>query len=333
METRVVTSMAKSHDDVLGLPAVVKSALGGEKAKLALVFASMEHDLAALLTETVHALPGVIVLGATTAGEFTEKGDAKRAASIFALAGDYHVVAGIGRGLKANPEKAVAKALEGLPRKVVGYKHSTAILLLDPMAGNGEETTLAAAAMLGEGVKLAGGAAGDDLEMASSEVGLGSEVVGDAVVIALVFSNKPLGVGVSHGHTALSAPLKITKASGNVVFEIDGRPAWEVWLEKTGRTGPPPAKREEGAYLLTYEAGLAAGDQLKIRAPLSKNEDGSIAFACGIPQGAVIRITESTPARQIASAAEAARRARLQLGPSVPAGALVFDCICRAFPK
>lgn len=329
METRVVTSLAESHDEVLGLPAVVKAALGGEKARLALVFASMKHDLGALLNEVVHELPGAIVLGATTAGEFTEKGDAKRAASIFAVAGDYHVVAGIGRGLKANPEAAVARALEGLPRKVAGYKHTTAILLLDPMAGSGEEATLAAAAMLGEGVKLVGGAAGDDLEMTRSEVGLGSEAVGDAVVIALIFSNKRLGVGVSHGHTALSAPLKVTKASGNVVFELDGRSAWEVWLEQTGRSGSPPAREDEGAYLLTYEAGLAAGSQLKIRAPLSKNDDGSIAFACGIPQGAVVRITESTPSRQIASAAEAAKRARLQLGASVPAGALVFDCICR----
>ena len=329
METRVVTSMAKSRDEVLGLPAAAKAALGGERAKLAMVFASPEHDLSALLNEALHELEGAVVLGASTAGEFTEKGDAKGAASIFALAGDYHVVAGIGRGLKANPEKAVAKALDGLPRKVAGYKYSTAILLLDPMAGNGEETTLAAAAMLGEGVKLAGGAAGDDLKMASSEVGLGGQAVGDAVVIALVFSNKPLGVGVCHGHTALSTPLKITKATGNVVSEIDGRPAWDVWLEKTGRTSSPPAKEDEGAHLLTYEAGLAAGDQLKVRAPLSKNADGSIAFACGVPQGAVIRITESTPERQVQSACEAARRARLQLGTSTPAGALVFDCICR----
>lgn len=43
----------------------------------------------------------------------------------------------------------------------------------------------------------------------------------------------------------------------------------------------------------------------------------------------MIRITESEAERQVASAREAARLARMQLGSHKPAGALVFDCICR----
>ena len=58
------------------------------------------------------------------------------------------------------------------------------------------------------------------------------------------------------------------------------------------------------------------------------NADGSLGMACGIPQGAKIRITESVPERQIESARTAAKRARAQLGAPA-AGAIVFDCICR----
>ncbi|MEO8876316.1 MAG: FIST N-terminal domain-containing protein [Polyangiaceae bacterium] len=292
------------------------------------MFGSTDHPLGPLSQSIAKEFPNAVVLGSSTSGELTENGDAKKSASIFALAGEYVVFAGIGRGLKANPEEAVAAALEKLPRTVEGYEHCTAILLLDPLSGNGEETTLAAAALLGEGVRLAGGAAGDDLRMKSTEVALGGEAASDAVVIALLFSHKPLGVGVCHGHTPLSRPLKVTKASGSVVSEIEGRPAWDVWLRETGKK-EPPAKEDEGAYLLTYEAGLANGKALKIRAPLSRNENGSINFACGIPEGTVLRITESTPARQVESARQAARNARDQLGGATPAGALVFDCICR----
>jgi methyl-accepting chemotaxis protein len=170
--------------------------------------------------------------------------------------------------------------------------------------------------------------------MKATQVALGARVASDAVVVALLFSKKPLGVGVCHGHEPLSAPLRVSRAEGNIVHTIEGRPAWDVWLEQTrdraraAGIGVPTAA-EEGAYLLRYEAGLAAGDSYKIRAPLTRAADGSISFACGIPQGAVIRITESVPERQIASAREAARRARAQLGGEPPAGALVFDCICR----
>lgn len=84
-----------------------------------------------------------------------------------------------------------------------------------------------------------------------------------------------------------------------------------------------------GGYLLRFEAGLASGSEYKIRAPLSRGPDGSLGFACAIPEGATIRVTESVPQRQVESAIEAAEQARDALGGAEPAGALVFDCICR----
>jgi methyl-accepting chemotaxis protein len=130
--------------------------------------------------------------------------------------------------------------------------------------------------------------------------------------------------------------MRVTKAHGATVEEIDGRPAWTVWLEKTkakaasrGIDVAALTAEAEGAYLLQYEAGLAGGgDTMKIRAPLSRSGQ-AINFACGIPEGAVIRITESDAGAQVQSAREAARRARKGLAGRDPAGAVVFDCICR----
>jgi methyl-accepting chemotaxis protein len=209
-------------------------------------------------------------------------------------------------------------------------------MLLDPLTGHGEEATLIAGTLLGPNVPLAGGAAGDDLHMAKTEVALGARAESDAVVIAVIYSQVPLGVGVCHGHLPVSKPVTVTRAEGATVYEIDGRPAWDVWVEKTrsvaSRAGLDPttlADADVGAYLLRYEAGLAAGEEYKIRAPLSRGSDGSLAFACGIPQGAEICITESEPSRQVTSAREAAKRAREQIGGVPVAGAVVFDCICR----
>ena len=117
---------------------------------------------------------------------------------------------------------------------------------------------------------------------------------------------------------------------------LEGRPAWNVWLEHTRETAlkrglNPDAleKEDEVAYLLRFEAGLANGSEYKIRAPLSRDDAGAMSFACGIAEGAVIRITESVPAEQISSARTAARRARDGLGGREAAGAIVFDGICR----
>jgi methyl-accepting chemotaxis protein len=338
MHTTIATAMVSGDPKTSGerLTHEIAGKLGGAAPQLVAVFASTEQPLDQLTRQMSRRFPSSTLIGASTAGEFTERGDAKRSAVAFALAGDYRVYAGMGVGLKANPEQAMEQAIEGLPQRLHGYPHRTAVLLLDPLAGNGEETVLIAASMLGEDVRLAGGAAGDDLHMSTTQVACGACVATDAATVAVIFSRSPLGVGVCHGHRPLSRPLKVTRAQGNLVHAIDGRPAWEVWLEHTresasskGLYAAELTKDEEGGYLLRYEAGLAAGDDYKIRAPLSRNRDGSIAFACGIAEGSVIRITESEPERQVESAREAARRARSHLGGRAVAGALVFDCICR----
>jgi methyl-accepting chemotaxis protein len=337
--TAVSTALAtgSAADAARDLVADLRNGLAGREPVLVLVFASTQQPLRELMPAISGEFAGAMVLGASTAGEFTESRVAKSAVSAIAVAGDFEVHAGIGRGLAAAPERAVAAAVEGLPREVEGLPHRTAILLLDPLAGVSEEVTLMAASALGGDapIPLAGGAAGDDLAMTKTWVGCGAEAASDAVVVATIHSRERIGIGVQHGHVALSAPMSVTRAEGATVHEIDGRPAWDVWADKTresaAKRGVDPgtlSADELGGYLLRYEAGLASGDSMKIRAPLSRGADGSLGFACGIPQGAVIRITESEPLRQVESARAAARRARAGLDTE-PAGAIVFDCICR----
>lgn len=338
METHVVTASATGAAATAAehLVADLKRDLKGQEPALVMVFASTSQPLGEVAKVLSSAFEGTSVLGASTAGEFTERGDTKGAVSAVAVTGQLKVYAGIGSGVRANPDRAVAQALEGLPRALAGYPYRTGILLIDTMAGNCEEVTLIAAAELGADEPLAGGAAGDDLKMQSTLVSCGARAASDAVVIAQIFSKTPLGLGVCHGHRPLSAPLRVTKAHGNVVEEIEGRPAWDVWRESTrvaakaqGIDVDGLAAKDETTFLLRFEAGLAAGAEYKIRAPLSRTPDGAIQFACGIPEGAVIRITESTPKDQVDSAREAARRAKAQLDGRPAAGAIVFDCICR----
>jgi hypothetical protein len=338
MKTRVASALAAgtAAEAVEELGSKVEARLEGAAPRLVLAFASTAQPLADVARSMSTRFPQAVTLAASTAGEFTERGDAKNSTAVFALAGDYRVFAGMGEGLKASPEKAVGLALEGLPRELHGYPYRTALMLLDPLAGRGEEATLLAATLLGDDVRLAGGAAGDDLQMRAASVACGARAATDAVTIGLVFSKAPLGVGVCHGHQPLSGPLRVTRAEAGTVVSVEGRPAWEVWKEHTreralaaGFDVTNLAADAEGAFLLRYEAGLSSGEGYKIRAPLSRNADGSINFACGIPEGAVIRITESDARSQLASAREAARRARLQLEGSPVAGAVVFDCICR----
>lgn len=341
MQTRVASALLgadASEQTPDALVSALRDRLDGAEPALVLLFASPKHPLGEYTAAASRAFSGATVLGASSAGEFTQDREAKGTVAAVAIAGDFRCFAGLGEGLRAGPEAALDRAIAGLPLELAGFAHRTALLLLDPLAGNAEEVTLLAAERLGDGVRLAGGAAGDDLRMQRTEVALGPHAATDAVVVAALFSREPVGVGICHAHEPLSPPLRVTRADGGVVREVEGRPAWDVWVEQTREravaagVGDPATLDDaaRGAFLLRYEAGLAVGEQgeYKIRAPLSRNEDGSLNFACGVPEGAVFRITESVPERQVGAAREAARRAAASLaGPA--AGAVVFDCICR----
>ena len=147
----------------------------------------LENTLSSVARVAQRRFPGSTVIGASTAGEFVQTGDRKGSVAAFALSGDFRVHAGLGTGLGSNPDAAIRTALEGLPQTLHGYPCKTAILLLDPLAGNGEEATLLAAELLGPDVRLAGGAAGDDLAMKETWVSCGGVASTDSVVVAMLF--------------------------------------------------------------------------------------------------------------------------------------------------
>jgi hypothetical protein len=338
MATRIVT--ARSDTGVSGaftLFSSLKSRLEGLQPRLLVVFSSTSCPLPEVMASAAKVFGDTPAIGSSTAGEFSESAEGKGQFVAWLLGGDDVVAAaGMGKGLKGNVEAAISAAAPKLAQDPA-RPHRTAVILLDPLSGNGEEASLLASAFLGPTVRLAGGAAGDDLKFARADVACGTQVANDAVVIAVLASKKPLGIGVQHGHTPISRPMTVTRAEGAVVYELDGRPAFEVWKEAVRETAKKHgvdldkvANKDMGGHLLRYEVGLISGaNEYKIRAPLSVGDKGSLSFACGLPQGAVVRVTESIEEAQVASARTAAERAKHGLNGAPVAGALVFDCICR----
>jgi hypothetical protein len=338
METKTISAMSSgsTEEAAKALTTAVRSGLGSPPA-LAILFASTAQPLADLLGKVQESFPETPVLGCSTAGEFTGEREANGSVSLFALAGDFRVHVGMGTGLKASTEAAIQSAIENLPPAIEGYPHRTAVMLIDGLQGVGEEATLLAMLLLGPDVPIAGAAAGDDWQVKSTLVGCGARASADAVAIAMIYSKKPLGIGVAHGHRPFSKPMKITKAVDNVVHEIDGRSAWDTWVDGTReealKDGVDPTKiatpGESLKYFARFEAGIRVGQEFKIRPPLVRIPDGSLGFACGIPEGTEIVLMRSGPEEQVTSARAAAKRARAQLNGAEIAGALVFDCACR----
>ena len=99
---------------------------------------------------------------------------------------------------------------------------------------------------LGAGVPLVGGCPGDGFKMAGTHQFHGDQVLRGAVVGAMLAFDAPFGVGVSHGWAKVGEPIMVTRSAGDRVYELDDRPALDVYLERLG--APEAARRDAAAF-------------------------------------------------------------------------------------
>lgn len=111
--THVITASATGSASAAAasLVADLKRDLKGEEPALVMVFASTAQPLGEVAKVLSEAFSTAQVLGASTAGEFTERGDTKGAVCAVAVAGAFKVYAGIGGGVRAEPDRAVGKSV------------------------------------------------------------------------------------------------------------------------------------------------------------------------------------------------------------------------------
>lgn len=343
MSTEFVTGFAVGNDSFSVGKAAAEAALKKMKGggiHLSIVFCSSEYNYGEVIKGIKEVTRNAPLIGCSSAGEFTEEKVGNKSVCCALISSDNHkFFLGLGKGLKEDEMETLSRASKDFPKVVKDYPHLSCIELIDGLAGKGEEATLAASTVLSPIVRLSGGAAGDDLKFKETNVFVDNQVSPDAVALCLMASKTPVGIGVKHGHEPLSPALNVTKSEGCILYELNDKPAFDIWKKYTKESAKQQFDvdvdnlsdaSDIGSHFLRYEAGLLVGTEYKVRVPLSSNPDGSINFACNIPQGAVIRIMESPKQAQIASAKKAAQLAVSSSRGAKIAGAIVFDCVCRA---
>jgi methyl-accepting chemotaxis protein len=313
-----------------------------EATNLAVAMSGPSHD-AETIRETVQSeLGDVPLVGSTTAGEFTDEELSEDGVVISLVASEnYAVETGHAEGVSEDVFSTVQEAVDALPDPAeMEGEHSAAVTFHNGLAGKGEQITLVTGQLLGD-MPLAGGSAGDNLALEETTVFSDDGVSADGVVVAQLSSHKPFAVASNHGHTPLSESYTVTETEENVVHELDGEPAYEVWKDEIADhvreeygvdVESLSADDEEFAELLNqFELGIETGDgEYKIRWPaMTDSTEGPLKFATGVPEDSEVNIMHSPKDEQIDSARQAARNSLERFEGGDVAGAFVFDCVCR----
>jgi hypothetical protein len=309
-----------------------KQALEHEDAKLVVVFCSDAYDFGALLGAINEQSGGAPLIGCSTAGEIATSGATDASAVVVALGGEGFSISTAAASGASQDLRGAGAAVAGCTSHVEDRPHGILMLLTDGLAGDQQEIVRGAHGIVGAGVPLVGGCAGDGLKMRSTYQFHGDEVLTDAVVGAAIGSDAPLGIGVHHGWRRVGEPMLVTRSANNRVYALDDKPALDAYLE---RLDPPAVARTDAAafthFALTHPLGLRrrSGEEHVRFIGETNFDDRSLGCIAEVPQGGMVWLMEGDGASVLRATESACADALEPLDGRAPLGMFAFDCIAR----
>ena len=293
------------------------------------LFASSAFDYGALLREVERRCSVRVLMGSSSAGEFTDAASGTGTASALAIRSNELVLrASLGTGVGRDPAAAARELVRGFAGPSdTRHPYRAALVMTDALAGHADALVEALTLETAGRYVLAGGGAGDDARFSRTHVFHGTEVHTDAVVALEILSSKPIGVGVGHGWEPASPPLRVTEVEGLRLVGLDGMPAVEAYERHAARAGVRFDRAEPLGYFLHNILGIETPGGYRLRVPLSVGDDGSIQCAAEVPRHSIVHIMKSSNESAARAATRAASAAVEALGDSPVGGALFFDCV------
>ena len=296
-----------------------------EDVDLLLVFAAT-HQLGDTteLEALRKAFPCAMFFGCSTAGEIQDVRVHDLSLAVTAVSFEQTRIRG--EAVELDTEGSSHGAAVTLAEKLIDDDLVHVLVLSDGLHVNGSELIAGLLEALPESVTISGGLAGDGENWGRTLVLLG-EQTGERRIAAIGFYGDRLRVacGSLGGWDPFGPERKITRSEGNVLYELDGRSALELYKKYLGDKA---AELPASALLFPLSLRMRDGTRGIVRTVLAIDEEaGSMTFAGDMPQGLWAKFMKANFERLIDGAHQAAR-VSLQDGPP-PSLAFLVSCVGR----
>lgn len=303
----------------------------GDTANLIVVFSTVDYTQEKILEGVRFVSKEIPLVGCSDSGEITTKGPVSKHVAVMALNTDnIEFSFGVGHNTDKDSFKAGKEAAKEAKEKAKGPL-SLFVMFLDGLAENGAAAVRGVQEVLGKNFPIIGGSAGDDFLFKKTYEYYNDKVLDNSLVGVGFSGDFSFGVGVRHGWEPIGLPMKVTKAEGSKLIEINNRPALSIYEDYFGRKAEELIKEPIARMAYTYPLGMSVegSSELLIRDVVIANKKGEITCAAEIPQGSEIRLMLGDHDKAIQAATEAAEGALDQLKGAKPKVIFVFDCIAR----
>jgi len=299
----------------------------GESAQLVLLFGNTSIlKQQRYFDEIKKAYPKAHLFGCSTAGEIYGAQVSDDSLVITAVSFEHTQLSGaktkitdIEKSFEAGEKLAQSLDKEGLTHVLV---------LSDGLKINGSDLVRGLKEHLPENVAVTGGLSGDGGRFEETLVIWDGPPEKDTVAVLGLYGNRlKVGYGSLGGWDPFGPDRLITRSKGNVLYELDGKSALELYKKYLGEhaKGLPAT-----GLLFPLSLRTKEGETGVVRTILSVNEeDQSMTFAGDVPEGAYVRLMKANFDRLIDGAVGAAKTSYQAIGSSSPDLALLISCVGR----
>lgn len=269
------------------------------------------------------AFPGSLLAGCSTAGEIAGTQVHDDTVSV-AIARFEHTDLRRACAAIDGPDDSLAAGAR-LAAQLAGDGLRAVFVLSDGLRVNGSLLVEGLTRHLPAGVVVTGGLAGDGSRFQRTWVlDGGAPRINVVCAIGLYGERLRIGVGCEGGWSDFGPERRITRSQGNVLFELDGKPALDLYKTYLGER----AAGLPGTALLFPLSVTADGQETLVRTILGIDEGRkSMTFAGDLPAGGVARLMRANTDKLIDSAGQAARSA--SAGAADDALVISVSCVGR----
>ncbi|MEO7924169.1 MAG: FIST N-terminal domain-containing protein [Chitinophagaceae bacterium] len=201
------------------------------------------------------------------------------------------------------------------------------IVISDGQKVNGSELVEGLKEGLPTEVIITGGLAGDGSRFKKTLVGLDeSPVQGRIVAIGFYGDNLLVSYGSVGGWDSFGPERLITKSGENILYELDGKPALDIYKMYLGEYA---SELPGSGLLFPLSIRKTDSDESVVRTILGINEEEkSLTFAGNMPEGAYARLMKANFDRLIEGASNAAQNS-VNGSTDKPELAILISCVGR----
>lgn len=278
-----------------------------------------------LFAELAKRFPAAQIATCSTAGEIYHTGVFDHTVSLVAIQFDHTNV--VTHAVRISDHAGSYEAGKALRLAFDKADLACLFVLSDGRYVNGSELAKAFRQYSEDKVLVTGGLAGDGSDFNATVVGLNAPAK-EGIIVGIGFYGDKIRVGHGSygGWDTFGLEKTVTRSEGNVLYEIDGKNALELYRKYLG---PEAASLPGSALLFPLALTLPDTGEQVVRTILSIDaETGSMIFAGDIPQGAQLRFMKANFDRITDAAAGAAAQSQLH-NNEIPALALLVSCVGR----